>query len=55
MYGILASSDLAHAFDRLFFISRLQQYECFRKLIQVYENEPQNVEKLMQLMQDVQE
>jgi hypothetical protein len=52
---MLASTDLADALYRLFFNSRLQQYECFRKLIQVYENEPQNVEKLMQLMQDVQE
>lgn len=34
---------------------RSLQYECFQKLVYVYENEPENAEKLMQLMQDVQE
>ena len=38
-----------------FLHSRSQQYECFQKLIYVYESEPENVKKLMELMQDVQE
>ena len=37
------------------FVRRSKQYVCFQKLIYVYETEPENVEKLMQLMQDVQE
>jgi hypothetical protein len=34
---------------------RCKQFECFQKLVQVYETEPDNVTKLMEYMQDVQE
>jgi peroxin-19 len=37
------------------FQNRSKQYKCFQKLIDVYESEPANVKKLMELMQDVQE
>jgi len=35
--------------------SRCKQYECFRKLVNAYEREPNNTSKFMALMQEVQE
>jgi peroxin-19 len=34
---------------------RRKQYECFQKLVNVYETNPQNVKELLELMQQVQE
>mmetsp|Transcript_15455 Transcript_15455/g.35491 ORF Transcript_15455/g.35491 Transcript_15455/m.35491 type:complete len:193 (+) Transcript_15455:3-581(+) len=34
---------------------RCKQYECFKRLLHVYDTEPSSVEKLMALMQEVQE
>ena len=34
---------------------RVNQCQCFTNLVQVYETEPNNVGKLMELMQEVQE
>lgn len=34
---------------------RAKQHDCFRRLVHVYETEPHSTQKLMELMQDVQE
>ena len=34
---------------------RCKQFECFRKLVDVYETSPENVQDLLELMQQVQE
>jgi len=39
-----------HEYDQ-----RCNQYECFKQLLHVYDSEPDNTEKLMGLMQNVQE
>lgn len=40
----------------IFLVNRREkQYQCFCKLVKVYETEPDNVAKLMDLMQQVQE
>ena len=34
---------------------RVKQFECFERLVYVYDNEPSNTTKLIELMQEVQE
>jgi peroxin-19 len=51
VYFLLSTSN----FDTIHTHRRCRQCECFQQLVSVYETEPDNMSRLMTLMQDVQE